>query len=299
MALMDEIRQLKEDRNAVILVHNYQTADIYEIADFIGDSLELSRKAQQVESEVIVFCGVDFMAETAYILNPSKKILIPSTMARCPMAAQITSANLIKFQNQYPKAATVCYVNTSAEVKAVSDICCTSANAIRIVESLDQDTVLFVPDGNLAANVQAHTKKTVIPWQGGCYVHMQFDPVVIKKAREQYPTAKLLVHPECSPEVVAMADFMGSTSGIYRHAKESPDTEFIIATEAGMVNRLKRDIPGKQFYPALPSALCRQMKRIRLRLVRDSLLNDQHVVTVPEAVRKKAYQAIQLMLDRS
>ncbi|MHA1713389.1 MAG: quinolinate synthase NadA [Candidatus Ranarchaeia archaeon] len=297
--LTEEIQKLKEQRNAVLLVHNYQTTDIYDVADFIGDSLELSRKAQNVESDVIVFCGVDFMAETAYILNPEKTILIPTTLARCPMAAQITAKNLIAFQKQHPDAATVCYVNTSAEVKAASDICCTSANALKIVESMDEDTVLMVPDGNLAANIQAQTTKKIIPWDGGCYVHMKFNPDVIHKAKQLHPNAIVLAHPECSPEVVALADFMGSTSGIHRYAKESKEKEFIIATEEGMVNRLKRDIPGKRFYPALPTAICRQMKRIKLGLVRDALLKNQYIVTVPEEVRVKAYDAIKKMLDRS
>ncbi len=297
--LVDEINHLKRERHAVILVHNYQSPEIYDVADYIGDSLGLSRQAQATKADIIVFCGVDFMAETAYILNPTKSILLPTLSARCPMAAQVTVEKLQDLQQKYPQAATVCYVNTSAAIKAVSDICCTSANAAQVVNSLKEETIIFIPDGNLAANVQAQTSKRIIPWNGGCYVHMKFDTNVIKAARQQYPNAEVLVHPESSPEVVAMGDFMGSTTGIYNYARDSPHKEFIIVTETGMVERLRRDNPGKIFYPALPSAVCIQMKKITLPLVRDALLNDQHKITVPEGVRKNAEHAILRMLDVS
>lgn len=265
--MIEEILALKKERRAVILAHNYQIPGVQDVADLVGDSLELSRAAARLDEDVIVFCGVDFMAETAAILSPQKTVVLPEKGAWCPMAHMITPDQLRELKALYPDAAVVCYVNSTAEVKAESDICCTSANGIQVVASLDQNQVIFVPDRNLAAYVARHTKKQIIPWNGYCYVHDHFTPDEVKAARALHPGAEVLVHPECRPEVIDQADFVYSTAGMGRHASSSAAREFIIGTEVGMIYRLKKENPEKQFYPLSEKAVCQNMKKTNLEKV--------------------------------
>jgi quinolinate synthase len=295
--LIARINTLKKEKNAVILAHVYQRPEIYEVADFIGDSYGLSKKATETNAEIIVFCGVDFMAESAYILNPDKTVLIPTKLANCPMAAMVDVDGLRKLKAQHPKAAVVSYVNTTADVKAESDICCTSANAVKVVNSLKEDEVIFVPDSNLARYVMKHTDKKVIPWSGWCYVHNKFSSEELAKAKSLHPDAKVLVHPECTPEVVDLADEVFSTTGMINYVKQSPAQKFIIATEIGVVEKLKIDFPEKLFFQAPPGGTCLQMKKITLKLVFDALTNEQFKVTVPENIRVKAKKALDRMLN--
>ncbi|WP_455367925.1 quinolinate synthase NadA [[Eubacterium] cellulosolvens] len=297
MRLVEEINRLKREKNAIILVHNYQRPEIYEVAEFIGDSLELSRKSVGVDADIIVFCGVDFMAESAFILNPQKTVLLPILEARCPMAAMADAEGVRRMKHQYPNAAAVSYVNTSAEVKAESDICCTSANAIEVVNSLDQDEVIFVPDENLASYVQRYSRKRIIPWKGWCYVHTKFSAEGLKEARQMHPDAEVIVHPECKPEVIDLADYICSTSQMVERVKGSGKNEFIIGTEVGMITRLKMIYPEKVFYTAPPSATCIQMKKTTLQSVYTALEKEQYIVRVIEDVRLRAKKALDRMLE--
>jgi len=297
MASADEILALKKERNAVILAHNYQIGPVQEVADLVGDSLELSRAAARLASEVIIFCGVDFMAETAAILSPEKTVVLPAAGAFCPMAHMITPEQLRDMKALHPEAAVVCYVNSSAEVKAESDICCTSANGVEVVESLDEKEVIFVPDRNLAAYVARFTDKKIITWDGYCYVHDRFRPEDVRAARRQHPDAEVLVHPECRPEVIDLADYVCSTSGMSRHAQKSSSREFVIGTEVGMIYRLKKDSPNREFYPLSPGAVCENMKKTDLFLVEKALRNLEPRVRVPEDVAARARRAIERMLE--
>jgi quinolinate synthase len=280
----------------VILVHNYQKPEIYEVADFIGDSLELARAASMLKGvKRIIFCGVDFMAESAAILNPDKEVFLPAREARCPMAAMIDAKSLQRLQSLFPKATTVCYINTSAEVKAASDICCTSSNAVKIVKSIENDEIIFVPDKNLASYVASQIpEKKIIPWEGYCYVHQRFTPKEVKQAKENYPDAVVIAHPECIPEVIELADHVCSTSQMISYVRKSKANTFIILTEIGMVERLKKEFPEKTFLT--PVKTCIQMKKNSLELVRDSLLLKQHKIVVPEKVRQRARMALEKML---
>ncbi len=293
--LIEKIMQLKKEKKAVILVHNYITSDIYDIADYIGDSLDLSRKSANTDADIIVFCGVDFMAECAKILSPGKTVLHPKRESTCPMAAMAEADDLRKKKSEHPNASVVCYVNTSASVKAESDICCTSANAIEIVNSVKEKEVLFVPDRNLCAYAQSKTDKKLIPWDGYCYVHDVISIEDIKKAKESHPDAHVMVHPECSPDVISMADAVCSTGQMLDYAKKSSATEFIVATEEGMCARLKREFPGKKFYPV--GGICTQMKEIRLYDVYMALKMNQFEITLDEPVRKRAKKALDRMLE--
>lgn len=295
--LIERINELKEQKNAVILVHNYQRPEIYKVADYIGDSYGLSKKATQTTANIIVFCGVDFMAESAYILNPKKTVLIPTKMAKCPMAAMVDVEGLRELKAKHSKAAVVSYVNTTAEVKAESDICCTSSNAVKVVNSLEEDEVIFVPDSNLASYVKRHTNKKIILWNGWCYVHRKFSPEGLKQAKTLHVDAKVLVHPECIPEVVDLADEICSTTGMINYVKQSQDKKFIIATEIGMLERLKRMFPEKIFFQAPPGGTCIQMKKITLPLVLEALEKEQFKVTVPENIRVRAKNALDRMLN--
>ena len=302
--LQRRIVELKEEKNALLLSHNYQIIEIQEIADFVGDSLELCRRAQSVEDrDLIVFAGVDFMAETALILNPQKKVVIPSAEAICPMAAMLPLKVLKKMKEEHPGAPVVLYVNTLAEAKAEADITCTSANAAEIVAQLEGDTVLFGPDVNLAWYVsQKIPNKTLIPVPdyGHCRVHRFLgDGSEAMELKKKYPDAELLVHPECEPEFQKKADFVLSTGGIYRRCKESPAEVFIIGTEVGMVERLKREIPGKTFLPAKKYSECASMKSITLENTYEALVNEAPVVSVPEEIALRARIPIQRMLDLS
>ena len=295
--LIERINKLKKEKNAVILAHIYQRPEIYNVADFIGDSYGLSKKATETDAEIIVFCGVDFMAESAYILNPDKTVLIPTRMANCPMAAMVDVEGLRKLKAQCHNAAVVSYVNTTADVKAESDICCTSANAIKVVNSLEEDEVIFVPDSNLAHYVMRHTDKKIIPWNGWCYVHSKFSPEGLIRAKAMHLAAKVLVHPECIPEVVDLADEVFSTTGMVNYVKQSPDKTFIIATEIGVIERLKLEFPEKVFFQAPPGGTCLQMKKTTLALVLDALEKEQFKVTVPENIRVRAKKALDKMLN--
>lgn len=295
-SLITEILQLKKERNAIILAHNYQVPAVQDIADRTGDSLELSRAAATMEGDVIVFCGVDFMAETAAILSPKKTVLLPAPDACCPMAEMITAGELRLLKSRNPGAAVVCYVNTTAEVKAESDICCTSSNAVEVVNSLQEDQVIFVPDRNLARYAARFTKKEILPWDGFCIVHDQITPEHVEAARKRYPEAKVVVHPECRPEVIDRSDHVASTSGMIRYVCTSPGTSFIIGTEVGILHRIKKECPAKNCYPLSESAVCRNMKKTDLAKVRDALSTMRPRVTVPEATARLAYRAIERML---
>ena len=294
--LHERILQLKKERNAMILAHNYQIPEVQDIADIVGDSLELARAAKSIECDVIVFCGVDFMAETAFILNPGKTVLLPAIEACCPMAAMITADEVRMLRRRFPDAAVVSYVNTTAEVKAQSDICCTSSNAIRVVESLDQEQVIFLPDKNLANYVARFSSKEILPWQGFCFVHDRITTEDVLKARSDHPDAKLLVHPECRPEVIDMADLVLSTSGMIKYVCSAPEKEFIIGTEIGILHQMKKQCPEKICYPLSPQAICTNMKRTDLTKVCESLELLQPRITVPEHVANRARKAIERML---
>lgn len=295
--IQERILQLKEERSAIILAHNYQLPEVQDIADLVGDSLELSRAAASLEGEVIVFCGVDFMAETAAILSPEKKVLLPAPDACCPMAEMITAGEVRVLQERFPDAAVVCYVNTTAGVKAESDICCTSANAVKVVESVEADRVLFIPDHNLGRYVARFTEKEILPWEGFCIVHDRFTPEEVQEARRLHPDAEVLVHPECRPEVIDLADHVFSTSGILRHACSGRAEEYVIGTEVGILHRIRKLCPERQYYPLSPRAVCVNMKKTDLVKVHNALLALQPRVTVPEDTAMRARVAIERMLE--
>ena len=298
-SLAREITELKRDRNAVILAHNYQRPEIFEVADFVGDSLELARKATAVEADVIVFCGVHFMAETAKILNPRKTVLLPNLAAGCSLADSITGEALAERREElrkaFPDLAVVTYVNTTADVKAESDVCCTSSNAARIVQALPNENILFTPDENLAAYVQSQTSKNVIAWNGNCYVHHQIRPEHIQRVRDAMPHVKVVVHPECRSDVLALADAVLSTSGMIDYARKSDAQEFLVVTECGLSDRLLLELPEKKFYKACK--LCQYMKMITLEETAEALRRMQHSIVIEEAVRARAERAIRRMFE--
>lgn len=299
--LIDQVRLLKAERNAVVLAHNYQRPEIFEVADFIGDSLGLSQEAARTEAEVIVFCGVHFMAETAKILNPDKIVLLPNLAAGCSLAdsaeAEALEAKIEELRALYPDLAVVCYVNTTAEVKALADACCTSSNAVKVVNSLASRNILFVPDENLARYVQSQTDKNIIAWNGNCYVHHEITAESIASTRRALPGAKVLVHPECRSDVIALADAVLSTEGMVKYAKQSEATEFLIVTECGLSDRLFLEVPDKKFYKSCK--LCRYMKVNTLDQVRDSLQLMRYRIEVPEPVRVRAEAALRRMFELS
>ena len=294
--LQEEILQLKQERNAIILAHNYQRPEVQDIADLTGDSLELARAAAAMEGDVIVFCGVDFMAETAAILAPEKTVLLPAPDACCPMAGMVTAEELRFARSRHPGAAVVCYVNTTADVKAESGICCTSANAVSVVNAVKEDTVIFVPDKNLGQYAARFTGKKVLPWEGFCLVHDRYTPADVARAQKAHPGAVVLVHPECRPEVIDLADHVASTSGIVRYVKTSPATGFIIGTEIGILHRLAKECPGKHCFPLSDKAVCVNMKKTTLAHVRDALVTGQPRITVPDEIADRARRAIERML---
>jgi quinolinate synthase len=294
--IVERIQKLKRELNAIIIAHNYQSGDVQDVADFVGDSLELSQKAAQIDSEMIVFCGVHFMAETASILSPEKTILIPEIEAGCPMADMIDGGELREWKKQYPGRKVVCYVNTTAEVKAECDICCTSSNALEVVESLEGDEILFAPDKNLAAYVARFTKKKIIPWDGFCYVHNNILVGDIEEKRRLYPNAEVWVHPECRPEVIDAADRVFSTGKMVKGARETKKKTIILGTEAGMVYRLKKENPDKDFCPAKDMAFCFNMKKIDINGVLRSLENRVYRVEVTLEIRRRALGAIEKMI---
>ncbi|MDP2216767.1 MAG: quinolinate synthase NadA [Methanolobus sp.] len=293
---IERINELKHMRNAVILAHNYERGEIQDVADFTGDSLGLSQQAVQQKADVIVFCGVHFMAESAAILSPHKTVLLPELHAGCPMASMVTAGAMREEKKKYPEAAVVCYVNSTAEVKAESDICCTSANAIEVVNSLNEEEVLFVPDRNLADYVARNTDKRIIPWNGHCPTHNQILVSDMIKARKAHPDAEVLAHPECRREVLDLSDKIYSTTGMLDHAGRSATKEFIVATEKGILHKLEKDNPGKKFYSASDFAVCPDMKAIDLDALLLSLEKMQHIISVPEDVRVRAKLALDRML---
>ena len=295
--LTDEIIKLKQERNAIILSHVYQRPEVQEAADFVGDSLELSRKAAGTKADVIVFCGVHFMAESASILSPQKTVLLPEEDAGCPMADMVTAEALRAKKAEVSGAVVVCYVNTSAEVKAECDIACTSANAVKVVASLPQDRpIIFVPDKNLGAYVTSQTGREMILWEGYCNTHHRLTADMVRAVKDSHPGALLLVHPECLPEVVNMADHVASTTGMLRYAGENPATEYIVATEMGILHQFSKRYPGKTFYPASNKLVCPNMKATTLDKVLTALQTLEPRVTVPEDIRARALQCLERML---
>ena len=297
--IIKKIEELKKKRNAVILVHNYQIAEVQDIADYLGDSLGLSIQASKTKADVIVFCGVHFMAETAAIISPNKKVIMPEINAGCPMADMITVEKLKKLKAKHPKAKVVCYVNSGADIKAESDICCTSANAVKVCKSLKEaEEIIFVPDKYLG-----HYTPTKLPdkkftlWEGFCPTHVMILPQHIEKAKKEHPRAKVMVHPECRPETIAQADEVLSTGGMVKYAKESEAKEIIVGTEVGMIYRLQKENPGKKFYAASDRAICPNMKMTTLEKVLWSLEDLKTEVKVPQDIAKKAKTAIEKMLE--
>jgi len=295
--LKEKIISLKTRKNAIILAHNYQLGEIQDIADFVGDSLELSQKAAKTDADVIVFCGVHFMAETASILSPDKIVLLPDIHAGCPMADMITAEGLRERKSELPGAIVVCYINSSAEVKAESDVCCTSANAVKVIESLDAREILFVPDQYLGHYISTKINKKMILWPGFCPTHIRIQPQCITNLRQEHPQAKVVVHPECRPEVIALADEVLSTGGLCRYANRSEVEEIIVGTEIGIIHRLRKENPGKKFIPASEQAICPRMKLITLESVLWSLQEMTPGVKVPEEIRLKAKVAVDKMLE--
>jgi quinolinate synthase len=296
--LEEKIKELKNKRKAVILVHNYQLPEVQDIADYRGDSLELSRAAAKTDAKVIVFCGVHFMAETASILCPEKKVIMPDIHAGCPMANMMTAEDVRKLKEKHPKAAVVGYVNTSAEVKAELDVCCTSTNAVSVVNALqDKEEIIFVPDKYLADFVEKKTGRKLIKWNGFCPTHVKILPEDIIREKRFHPFAKVIVHPECLPSVVSLADTALSTSQMAKFAKESDAKEFIVGTEVGLIYRLKKDNPDKEFYAASEAAVCPNMKRATQEKILWALEELKEEVNVSENIRLRAKKAIDKMLE--
>ena len=295
--LAARIAQLKKERRAVIVAHNYQHDEVQDIADAVGDSFYLSRVCAQSDADVIVFCGVRFMAESAKILSPRKTVLLPEAQAGCPMADMVTPGDVLALRKAHPAAAVVCYINTSAEVKAECDICCTSSNAVRIVRSLPEKDVIFLPDKNLGSYVARQVpEKNVILFNGYCVTHNRFGLDELRTAREKFPDAPVAVHPECTAEVAARADFVGSTSGIIDYCRNTDAKRFIIGTEMGILHKLRSDNPGKEFFLLTPRLVCSNMKLTTLPSVLRALEENRTVIEVDEAVRRRAAGSLERML---
>ena len=296
-SLKKVIAKLKNKRNAVIIAHNYQRDEIQEIADISGDSLALAQAAVRTDAEVIVFCGVHFMAESASILNPGKIVLLPVLEAGCPLADMITPEKLRAKKKQYPDAAVVCYVNTSAQIKAESDIACTSSNAVEVVKSLKEKRIIFVPDKNLGRYVQSQVpEKEIILWEGFCPTHIRVQEEDMLRAKKLHPAAEVIAHPECNPEVLALSDHICSTGGMFKYVKQSRSNEFIISTEGGMLYKLQKENPGKKFYLPTQNLVCANMKLITLGWVAHSLEKLVYEVKVSDDIREKALTALDKML---
>lgn len=299
--LLEKISRLKKEKNAVILAHNYQVPEIQAVADYLGDSLDLARRSAETKADIVVFAGVDFMAETAAILNPDKKVLIPDLDAQCPMAAMLPADKVKKAKGKSPDAAVVLYVNTLAEARAEADVTCTSANSVEVVRALKEDRILFGPDRNLAWHVKQNTDKEIIPIpeKGHCFVHRMFLPSDVEALKRENPEAEVLVHPEADPEVQKMADYICSTNQMLRRARESRAKKFIIVTETGLVHRLRRELPEKKFLPALEEGICKQMKKHSLGKIYSSLQDEKHEVKVPPKIADRVRAATQRMLEIS
>jgi len=296
--LLEDIRELKAQRRAVILAHNYQSAEVQDIADFCGDSLGLSIQASRTDAETIVFCGVRFMAETAKVLSPDKRVLLPDRRAGCPMAEMITADELRDLKAKHPDALVVCYVNSTAEVKAESDYCCTSANAVAVVESLPRDRkILFVPDQHLGRFVEQRTGRQMILWPGYCTTHVLISEDDVLQVKGQYPDAVVMAHPECSEPVKDLADALLSTGQMIKFVQDSPAKRFIVVTEIGMIHPLKKARPDAEFFPAGTRGVCPNMKKITLEKVRTSLADLEYEIEVPEEIRVKAAKSLQRMVE--
>jgi quinolinate synthase len=290
------INALKKERNAVILAHNYQTPEIYNcVADFVGDSLQLAREAAKVDADIIVQCGVHFMAETSKILNPGKTVLIPDSKAGCSLAAAITGADVRLLRAQYPRVPVVAYVNTTAEVKAEVDICCTSSNALEVVESLGADTVIFLPDQYLAKYVAGQTKVKIISWHGACEVHERFTGEELRQYRESDPSVQIIAHPECPPDVIAEADYTGSTAGMIDWVRKERTRRVVVVTECSMADNVKAELPDVEFMR--PCNLCPHMKRITLPKILDSLVHLREEVMIDPAIAARARRAVERMVN--
>lgn len=298
--LSKKIIQLKKSRKAVVIAHNYQRSEVQQVADIVGDSLELSRAVTRVEAKIVVFCGVHFMAETASILNPEKTILLPVKEAGCPMADMITTKELKVLKNKYPGVPVVCYVNSSAEVKAESDVCCTSSNALEIVNSLNSKQVIFVPDKNLGSYIQRNLpEKEIILWEGFCPTHMRIKEEEILQSKKEHPKAKFMAHPECPQKLLQHADYIGSTSGMLKYAKLDKSKEFIVGTELGMIYRLEQENRTKKFYCPSEHFICADMKLTTLGWVAHSLEDLVFEVKVSDTIRKKAKKSLDKMINFS
>ncbi len=296
--LAQKITRIKDIKNAVILAHNYQIEEVQLVADYLGDSLDLSRRASEVGQDIIVFAGVKFMAETAKVLSPSKKVLLPRLDAGCPMADMITLEDLMELKKRYPAARVVTYVNSSVEIKAESDVCCTSANAVEVVKNIDSDQVIFIPDQNLGTYVQSKIPgKKIILFEGHCYVHNRIKREEIEEMKIRYPLAKVIVHPEVRMEVIKISDEVLSTSQMLKFVTLSSSKQFIVATEQGLLERMKRENPSKEFFPALRPKICSNMKRTSLRDVYDSLNEEKYEITIDPDISKKAFSALDKMLS--
>ncbi|MDD5439410.1 MAG: quinolinate synthase NadA [Candidatus Omnitrophica bacterium] len=296
--LVDKIQKLKKAKNAVIIAHNYQREEVQKIADYHGDSLALAQTAVRTDASIIVFCGVHFMAESAAILNPNKKVLLPVLEAGCPLADMVTVDKLREAKAKHKGAVTVCYVNTSADVKAESDICCTSSNAVRVVRSLREKEVIFIPDKNLGRYVQSQVPdKKIILWEGFCQTHLRLSEHDVKAAMARYPGAEFIAHPECDPEVLAHAAAILSTAGMFKHVKKSSKNEFIIGTELGILYRLQVENPEKKFYSPTPHLLCAHMKLTTLGWVLHALENEIHVIKVDPDIAERAKKTLERMLE--
>ena len=304
--LINEINRLRKEKNAVILAHYYQEGDVQDIADFVGDSLALAQNARKTNADIIIFAGVNFMAETAKIINPSKKVIIPDIMAGCSLADSCKAEDFKSFIMNYPEATIVSYINTTAEIKALSDIICTSSNAVEIVESISKDKkIIFAPDRNLGNYVSSITNREMIIWNGACHVHEEFSLEKIIKLKNLYPKAKILAHPECKKPILLIADYVGSTSSLLKYVKNDKSKMYIVATESGIIHQMKKNNPEKEFIPAPPidstcgCSDCKFMKLTNLKKIYDSLVNEKPEIFIEEKLRKKAEKAILKMLEIS
>lgn len=298
MNLEYEITKLKREKNAIILVHNYQRPEVQDMSDYLGDSLGLSKEAANTDADIIVFCGVTFMAETAKVLSPDKTVILPRPEKEigCPMADMVAVEDLRALKEKYPEAKVVSYVNTNADVKAESDACCTSSSAVQVVQNIEADKVIFLPDRNLASYVSRFVNKEIIPWDGYCYVHNRITKEEVIKAKKEHPDAILLVHPECRPSVIDLADEVLSTGGIVRKARESKNKKFLIGTESGILYRLKKENPDKEFYTAGTPKVCQSMKRTTLNDVYLALNKKLYSVEIPSNIMRGAKKALEEML---
>ncbi len=298
--MIEEINRLKKEKDAIILAHNYQIPEVQEVADVVGDSLALSKAAAEVDNNLIVFCGVHFMAESAKILSPNKKVLLPAIDAGCPMADMVTADDLRKYKAANPDVKIICYVNSSAEVKAECDICCTSSNALKIVQNIDAEKILFVPDQNLGSYIKNKVKdKDIELWAGFCITHHRVKSEEVQKVKEAHPDVEILAHPECNEEVINHADFIGSTSQIIDYASKSDKDKFIIGTEMGVLHKLEKDNPDKKFYLLSTGLICANMKKTKLQDVYQALKHEKHEIHVDENIRIKALKSLDRMLELS